>query len=179
MQAFFKIRFILRDLYVQLEELHQQQIGTLLQNDLHVYRGANMSVDELNRLKIIGELFITRNCLSTTTNPHVSLMYTGNNPQNQGDIAVLLEMIIEKVQIQDKIVAFIDHMSASPHEEEVMLSMGIDLRIDCVEETNDESGRLIRRVSIQKQSVQRSIHFPLSLTDFLLYQGHEQRRRGG
>ena len=129
MTKLFQIRFILHDLYVQLRELHQEQLQTLFQRNVRVYRGAMMSHEEANRLKAIGETVVTRNFLSTTLDKDVAWMYAGDGQKQENLVSVFLEMTIERGQIQEKPAAFIESISHIPGEKETLLSMGFVFRI--------------------------------------------------
>ena len=137
--ALIKIRFFLRDLYVQLQELHKAQLETLLKKKWEVYRGKVMSKEELSRLKQKGELFITRHFVSTSTEKDVATMFLNHDETNENNVSVLLSMQLEPMDIEDKPIALIKDLSSFPDEDEMMLSMGIVLRSDSYEEVEDNS----------------------------------------
>jgi hypothetical protein len=132
--ALFKIRFILRDLYVQLQKLHREQLETLLQRDLTVYRGKTLTQVELNRLKVKGELFVTRHFLSTTTEEDVANMFFDVGLRNEDKVSVLISMHIERTEMQEKPIAFLGELSQFSDESEVMLPMGLVFRTNSYEE---------------------------------------------
>ncbi|CAF1291405.1 unnamed protein product [Adineta ricciae] len=142
--AFFRIRFILRDLYTQLQQLHEQQLANLLRRDLIVYRGKKLSKEEVNRLKIKGELFVTRNFLSTSIQEDVAGMFSGEGTRNEDEISVLICMHIEQTEVQEKPIAFIGEMSFMQFEDEVMLPMGLVFRTESYEEINDDEAYAIK-----------------------------------
>jgi hypothetical protein len=137
--TFFEIRSILRDIYVQLQKLHEQQIQERFQNDLVVYRGIMMSKDELNRLKTIGDIFITRNFLSTSLDKNVAVIYSGDGVRKDDEVSVLISMVIDRIEMQDKPIAFIGDHSNVQDENEVVLPMGIVFCIDGYEEIQNDS----------------------------------------
>ena len=143
--ALFQIRFILHDLYVQLHRLHEEQCSTLLNRDLRVYRGITLTQTEIDVLKKVGELFITRNFLPTTVNEWVAAIFAGEGQSGEdGRIGVVLEMALEKSQLQEKPVAFIQNLSQIPAEEEVLVSTGIALRTASVEEIMTDMGSVTK-----------------------------------
>ena len=136
--TFFRIRFFLRALHKQLQQLHDEQLATLLQTDLLVYRGVKMSSEELSRLQTIGNLFVTRNFVSTTTAEDVACMFSGDGIMNENQISVLICMHIDREETSEKPIAFISEISQFADEAEVMLSMGIVFRVvSCRETTHD------------------------------------------
>jgi hypothetical protein len=135
----FETRLILRDLYVRLQKLHEEQLQNLLQQDITVYRGKMMSKNELNCIKINQGLFITRHFLSTSTNKDVAIAYSGNGAIATEEVSVLISMKIDRPEMQDKPIAFIGDHSQSGSESEVMLPMGIVFRFDSIEEVRIES----------------------------------------
>ena len=136
----FKIRFFLRDLYLQLQQLHQAQLPTLLRTDLKVYRGARMSLKEFSRLRIIGHLFVTRNFLSTSTAKDVACAFSGERATSENQVSVLICVHIDREELSEKPVAFISNISQFEDEAEVMLSMGIVLRVvSCMEVRNNDT----------------------------------------
>ncbi|CAF3406503.1 unnamed protein product, partial [Rotaria sp. Silwood2] len=122
---------MLRDLYEQLE--------TLLQRDLTVYRGKMPSKDELHRLKITGQLFITRNFLSTSEEKCVANAFSGDGTIDDDKVSVFISIQIDRREMQKKLTAFLRGLSQIKNESEVILPMGIVFRIDSYEEDNSHS----------------------------------------
>jgi hypothetical protein len=136
----FETRLILRDLYIRLQKLHEEQLEDLLKQGITVYRGKMMSEKELNCIKTDG-LFITRHFLSTSTNKDVALMHSGDGAiTNTEEVSVVISMKIDRTEVQDKPIAFIGDHTKLGAENEVMLSMGIVFRFDSCEETRNDSG---------------------------------------
>ncbi|CAF3341104.1 unnamed protein product [Rotaria socialis] len=128
--SLFKISFYLRDLYEQLTELHDKQLGTSLKPGLIIYRGAKMSIEELKTFKSKGSLFVTRSFLSTTYEKNVARIFAEKNPCGDVEGSVLIIMKIDYTQLQEKPIAFIGELSSIPGESDVMLPMGIVLRVE-------------------------------------------------
>jgi hypothetical protein len=137
----FKIRFILHDVYVQLKELYTKQLENLLQGDIIVHRGMMMPTSELNCLQNKGELFITRNFLSTTMNKEIAKTFAGDGATEENKKSVVISMKIVHSEMQDKPIAFIGDHRAHGSEEEVMLSAGMVFRVDSYEEVPAGSRR--------------------------------------
>jgi GTPase SAR1 family protein len=135
----FETRLILRDLYIKLQKLHEEQLEDLLKQDITVYRGKMMSKNELNCIKINQGLFITRHFLSTSTNKDVAVSHSGDGAIAMDEVSVLISMKIDHTEMQDKPIAFIGDHSQSGSESEVMLPMGIVFRLDSIEEKRSES----------------------------------------
>jgi hypothetical protein len=154
LNTFFKIRFFLRDLYMQLQQLHQQQLTTLLQTDLLVHRGVMMSQDELRCMRTIGDLFVTRNFLSTTTDEDVARLFSGDGIVRERQASALVSMHIDREELSEKPVAFINEVSQISPEDEVMLSMGTVFRIVSYEEVNGDSTYVVKIKMIRSKEEQ-------------------------
>jgi hypothetical protein len=95
-----------------------------------------MSPDELSRLKTTGELFVTRNFVSTSTEEDVACMFCGESSRHEDKVSVLISMHIDREEVTDKPIAFIQEYSQFPWENEVMLPMGMVFRTVSYEEVN-------------------------------------------
>jgi hypothetical protein len=126
-----KIGFFLRDMYIQLKKLHDEQLGKELKRGLVVYRGAIISKEEFESLKTVGALFFTRSFLSTTKNKKVAHMFSGKDTRNNTDDnkSVCISYQIDYVGLEERPIAFLGEYSRFRDEEEVMLSLGIVLRV--------------------------------------------------
>lgn len=136
--ALFQIRYFICDLYFQLKQLHQAQLPRLLQTDLKVYRGVRMSSEEFDRLRIRGQLFVTRNFVSTTTEENVARFFSGETAMSDNQISVIISMHIDREGLSEKPVAFISENGQFVDEAEVMLSMGIVFRVLSCTEVRDK-----------------------------------------
>ena len=156
----FKTRLILCDLYEQLKELHDKQLEGLRRNDLVVHRGALISEDELNGLKKIGELCMTRPFLATTTDESVAKSFSGDRKNGKEKIPVMITMKIDSKQIEDGLLARIDEVSANPDEKEVMLFRRLLFRIKSYDEIKDGSTYLVHIEMIRREEeikIERSL----------------------
>jgi hypothetical protein len=126
-----KIGFFLRDMYIQLKELHDEQLGEELKPGLVVFRGATISKAEFESLQTKGALFFTRSFLSTTTNEKVARMFSGEDTRKKTDDnkSVCISYQIDYIGIEERPIAFLGKNSRFPDEQEVMLSLGIVLRV--------------------------------------------------
>ncbi|UJR24454.1 hypothetical protein I4U23_005830 [Adineta vaga] len=139
-KALPKVSFLLYDLYTQLKQLHARQIeSNKLQSGFFVYRGAKISETELSQFNNEGNLFVTRSFLSTSTNGRVANIYGGEQLDPHDGIPVMFRIRIDYVNIHDKPIAYLDEISSIPDEEEVMLPMGIVLRLKSCKENEDDS----------------------------------------
>ncbi|CAF1291313.1 unnamed protein product [Adineta ricciae] len=128
------VSFFLHDLYQGLKEQHTEQIQSgLLRSGLTVYRGAKMMEEELNQFQQ-GALFVNRCFVSTTTEKNVIAAFAGKGSGLTNGHSVFLTMNIDYIDIRDKPIAHIDHISQMPHEKEVLLCMGIIFRVkSCIQ----------------------------------------------
>ncbi|CAF1291224.1 unnamed protein product [Adineta ricciae] len=129
-----KVSFFLRDLYQELEKQHTEQIQSgRLRSGLTVYRGAKMMEEELNQFQQ-GALFVNRCFVSTTTEKNVIAGFAGEGSGLTNGHSVFLTMNIDYIDIRDKPVAHIDHISQMSDEKEVLLCMGIIFRVkSCIQ----------------------------------------------
>jgi GTPase SAR1 family protein len=135
----FETRLILRDLYIRLQKLHEEQLEDLLKQDITVYRSKMMSKNELSRIEINQGLFITRHFLSTSTNKDVAAMHSGDGAIATDEVSVLISMKIDRTDMHDKPVAFIGDHNRSGSESEALLPMGMVFRFDSIKRKRSES----------------------------------------
>lgn len=137
--AFFQTRLILHDLFIKLQKLHVEQLGSRLKQGITLYRGKMMLKNELNSIKNNSGLFITRNFLSTSVDRAVAEMYSGDGVLVENEVSVLISMEIDRIEMHDKPIAFIGDCSKIEDENEVMISMGIVFKLHSIEEVYDKS----------------------------------------
>lgn len=135
--SLLKIRFFLCDLYKQLQEQHNKQLDWL-KKGIKVYRGVKMLNKELDNFKSRGQLFVTRNFLSTSLSEDVVEAYCARGPNDGLKESVLLIIKIDYVESDEKPFARIDHLSQHPDEEEVFLSMGMIFRVKSCKRVENE-----------------------------------------
>ncbi|CAF2232800.1 unnamed protein product [Rotaria magnacalcarata] len=130
----FQIRFFLSDLYRQLKNVHNEQIRDFFSNVVHVYRGKSITEEEFNCL--VPETYcITRGFLSMSRAQSVANGFSGDDQSTDNKVSVILDIEIDVELARKKPIAFIGHLSAVEHEDEVLFSAGIVLRVVSREET--------------------------------------------
>ncbi|CAF0719528.1 unnamed protein product [Adineta steineri] len=132
----FKFRFFIIDLYNQLTDLHNQ-LKFDKSNYLTVYRGQQLTQNELQFLKLNINSFISMNTfLSTTINKEAALMFAGDGSERPQIESVIFEIIID-ISKSDRPVADISKLSHMQHEDEVLLSMSMIFKINSVEQIDN------------------------------------------
>ncbi|CAM4829345.1 unnamed protein product [Rotaria magnacalcarata] len=130
----FQIRFFLSDLYRQLKNVHNEQIRDFFSNVVHVYRGKSITEEEFNCL--VPETYcITRGFLSMSRAQSVANGFSGDDQSTDNKVSVILDIEIDVELARKKPIAFIGHLSAVEHEDEVLFSAGIVLRVVSRKET--------------------------------------------
>ena len=134
----FQMRFIIIDLYKQLEILCQKQFppsGSILT----IYRGQFLPADELAKIhNNVGHLISMNSFISTTTDCSVAVDFAGN-----GEGQPLLESILFEINMNTMIhrasrpFAKLHEKSYMNNEKEILLSMDTVFRIDSVELATD------------------------------------------
>lgn len=156
------IRFYLGDLYQNLKALHKDQVETYFQDDVMVYRGVRLSMDEFRRVGNEGSLFITRGFLSTTVDETIAKIFADDTASDNDHVCVIFCMTIESIEVQTKPIAYIASDSFRADESEIMLSMGMVFRTVSVEEASDSNHKKINMIrgkderSIEKDLLQIS-----------------------
>ncbi|CAF2079613.1 unnamed protein product [Rotaria magnacalcarata] len=146
----FQIRFFLSDLYRQLKNVHNEQIRDFFSNVVHVYRGKSITEEEFNCL--VPETYcITRGFLSMSRAQSVANGFSGDDQSTDNKVSVILDIEIDVELARKKPIAFIGHLSAVEHEDEVLFSAGIVLRVVSRKET---------RVGKQKVSPSQVENYP-------------------
>ncbi|CAF3909010.1 unnamed protein product [Rotaria magnacalcarata] len=132
----FQIRFFLSDLYRQLKNVHNEQIRDFFSNVVHVYRGKSITEEEFNCL--VPETYcITRGFLSMSRAQSVANGFSGDDQSTDNKVSVILDIEIDVELARKKPIAFIGHLSAVEHEDEVLFSAGIVLRVVSRKETRE------------------------------------------
>ncbi|CAF1223722.1 unnamed protein product [Rotaria sp. Silwood1] len=138
--AMYKIRYFLKDLYVQLNELYTQEslCNSYNQQDATmVYRGQHMSKTEFGYFqKIQGNIISIKTFLSTTKSLQIAIDFA-NAPVDHNDmIQVLFYIKIHWFCEYIRPVANISKFSVFPDEEEVLFAMGSIFRVQNVDMLN-------------------------------------------
>ncbi|CAF3728734.1 unnamed protein product [Rotaria socialis] len=132
----FQMRFFLSDLYRQLKNVHKEQIRNFIPNFVHVYRGKSITEEELNCL-VPENYCVTRGFLSMSRALSVANAFSGDDQSTGNKVSVILDIEIDVKLAREKPIAFIGHLSAVEHEDEVVFSAGIVLRVVSREEIRE------------------------------------------
>ena len=135
----FTFRFLIRDLSQQLTELNRKQYTTTEQ--LHLYRGQIMSMNEFNQLHAaVGHIISMNSFLSTSTNREQAYLFVRNaSIQKESQIRVLFEIMIDTHRLDIRPFANITELSYFPNEEEVLFMAGSTFRlVDILCQEEDE-----------------------------------------
>ncbi|CAF0825502.1 unnamed protein product [Adineta steineri] len=162
---YFKIRFILHDLYSELKKLHADQSSMWPESSLVVFRGKGMPRKELSRLPKMGELFVTRGFLSFTTDHQVAEFFSGEDQGGKEQVNVIISMCIDREEVTSKPIVFVKEQSAIGNdgdEEEVILPMGIVFRVVSYEEIDNENSASLVRITMLRSKVEQEIEKKLS-----------------
>ncbi|CAF1215661.1 unnamed protein product [Didymodactylos carnosus] len=125
----FQLRYFIKDLYLQLRELHSQYIKSLSQKTkiLTVYRGQTITINQLQQLKEnISSIIYVNTFLSTTTDKEVALIYAG--VEGSYLVSVLFEINID-TSIATKPFANIEDYSYHKDENEILFALGTMYKI--------------------------------------------------
>ncbi|CAF1482377.1 unnamed protein product [Didymodactylos carnosus] len=123
-----KFQFLIKDIYEQLEQFHQQQKRDW-DHHQYVYRGQLMSTDELNHMKSnIGELISMNSFLSTTLDRELAREFICCTENNHNYQTVLFEIEIDRSS-KRKPYANITQQSHFDSEEEILFMIGSIFRI--------------------------------------------------
>ncbi|CAF2142858.1 unnamed protein product [Rotaria magnacalcarata] len=139
MLIIWKFRFIIQDIYRQLETLHTEQsknANAISHNIYRLYRGQHMTLNEFKQIKhSVGHLMAINSFLSTTKYRHLAEIWAGDGEDRPKLESVIFEIIIDESEFGDISVVFADITAESIFEEEreVLLAMGTTLRIESVE----------------------------------------------
>jgi hypothetical protein len=156
---YFEIRFILHDLYMQLQKLHDEQSSMWPEPEstLVVFRGKAMPREELIRLPKAEECVVTRGFLSVTTAYGIAEIFSDVPQDDSGNVSVIISMHIDREGAELKPIAFIHDYSEFPEEEEVLLPMGIVFRTTSYEEIPNGDSQGSVRIKMIHSKKEREI----------------------
>jgi tetratricopeptide (TPR) repeat protein len=143
----YKFHFFIKDLHIQLEQLHNLYKPSLESRTFTVYRGLGMPMkifDETIRQEV-NNLLAFDTFLSTSLNKDIALQFA-KNKSNGDDESVLLEIEIDTDKLQ-RPFADISHLSEISREDEILFSIGTVFRIDYVADKKTKDGIWIVHLS--------------------------------
>ncbi|CAF0781169.1 unnamed protein product [Adineta steineri] len=166
---YFQIRFILHDLYLQMQRLHDEQ-SSMWPETLVVHRGKVISRTELKQLPKKNEYVITRDFLSVTTDSQVAETFSSFDvPLNDNNkVSVFISMHIDHEEVASKPIVFINDSSTITDEEEVLLPMGIVFRITSCEKVDDPNSQCSVRINMIRSKEEKEIEKKLSVSSPLV-----------
>ena len=134
-QAMFNVRYILSDLYHQLQSVYERHRRADDQSDeVKFYRGQMMSPSELEKfLQLRGAIISINTFFSTTVSLQVALYFAEAILSDNSSIAVLFCIDTGSSSGQERPYAHISQFSTFKDEEEVLFAMGSVFRVGAVE----------------------------------------------
>ncbi|CAF1184226.1 unnamed protein product [Didymodactylos carnosus] len=128
--AMFKLRYVLTDLYDQLNGSHKAKRSSFQKRKVETfYRGQLMSSKEFDCFNELRDSIISINTfLSTTTSMQIALMYAGQYLENP-DLTSVVFSIETDSEAHTRPYANISHYSMFEDEDEVLFAMGSVFRI--------------------------------------------------
>ncbi|CAF3451590.1 unnamed protein product [Rotaria socialis] len=138
MEAMSKLGFFIRNLHLQLKQLHQEQ-SAKFKKSFTVYRGQGMSKEDFqNLLDSKGGLLSFNNFLSTSMERKVGMEFVERTmKKNQDIVGVIFIMTIDQIKISPSNTPFamIDEHSAIPSEQEILFTMHTVFRVVEIKQT--------------------------------------------
>lgn len=134
-ELMFKLRYILIDLYAQLDEIHRQMIDS--HRDLPIeklYRGQIMSRKEFSSFEqLIGHYISISTFFSTTVSLQIALVFANATPTDDESLSVLFCVETNPIPSNERPYGNISQLSRYKDEEEVLFAMGSLFRIQTIE----------------------------------------------
>jgi tetratricopeptide (TPR) repeat protein len=154
----YKFHFFIKDLHMQLEQLHSLYKSSLKSRTFTVYRGLGMPMKVFNETirQEVNNLLAFDTFLSTSLKRNVALMFAQHN-SNADDESILLEMEIDSDKLQ-RPFADVSRLSEVDREDEILFSIGTVFRIDHVSETKTSDGVWLVRLSSIDENDERLKH---------------------
>ncbi|CAF1632004.1 unnamed protein product [Adineta ricciae] len=130
--------FFLRDIHMQIQELHRKQVNSYNGQRFFVYRGQGFSkVDFEKLLKTKGGLISFNSFLSTSRDPEVARPFANGAIVGTDTVGVFFRMSIDPTIVSTPF-ASIQEVSGFP-EEEILFSMHAVFRVQEIKESNHEN----------------------------------------
>ncbi|CAF3005549.1 unnamed protein product [Rotaria sp. Silwood2] len=131
-EILMKMGFFMRDLHLQIEQLHDQQFKN--KETLIVYRGQRLSTDDFAKVRNnIGGLLSFNNFMSTSAQENVgSSIYAESARQDPDTIAIFFRIRIDSAVTSVPFASVNDTSYFESAEDEIILSMHTIFRIDDV-----------------------------------------------
>ncbi|CAF0898124.1 unnamed protein product [Adineta steineri] len=142
--------FLIHDLHLQIQQLHQQQVNSYHDISFVVYRGQGLSKANFEKLqKTKGGLMSFNNFLSTSTDKEVSRGFAERASTEPDTVGILFIMSIDPC-IKSPPFAFIKEMSCFQEEDEILFSMHTVFRVTEIKQIDNNN--LFFQVELQLTS---------------------------
>ncbi|CAF3322514.1 unnamed protein product [Rotaria socialis] len=134
----YAFRFFICDLSRNLAQQHKILVESGI-TELNLYRGAQLSIEELNRLKINqGKPISTNGYLSTSRLREKALEFAKKPTSRTNAIPVLFQVQCNVQQLRDSIIlADVANFSPYINEQEVLFDLNATFRIEMIEHTGE------------------------------------------
>ncbi|CAF0988663.1 unnamed protein product [Adineta steineri] len=136
----YKFHFFIKDLHMQLEQMHSLYKPSLATRVFTVYRGLSMSLDDFEKTihSEVNNLIAFDSFLSTTLDKKTAILFSSNKQKSKSESVVFcMEIDADRM---DRPFADISRWSDHKEEKEVLFSTGTVFRIVNVEDKEKNDG---------------------------------------
>ncbi|CAF0779814.1 unnamed protein product [Adineta steineri] len=134
-----KVRFFLRDLHQQIEQLHEQQISIYGKEPFVVYRGHGLTKSDFEKLqKTKGGLMSFDNFLSSSKNEQVSLSFAQDASTKSNMVGILFTISVDP-SIKSVPFTFIKEVSYFKQEDEILFTIHTVFRVDAIKQMDNKN----------------------------------------
>ncbi|CAF1334267.1 unnamed protein product [Adineta steineri] len=131
--------FFLRDVHQQIQQLHEQQVGSYGGKPFLVYRGQGLTESDFEKLqKTKGGLISFNKFLSTSTKEKMGRGYALNASTKPNKVGILFTMSIDPC-IKSTPFASVKEVSAIPVEDEILFSMHTIFRVNAIKQMDNKN----------------------------------------
>ncbi|UJR17088.1 hypothetical protein I4U23_003985 [Adineta vaga] len=164
----YKFHFFIKDLHVQLEQMHSLYKPSLASRFFTVHRGLTMTMDEFKMTIQVDKLIAFNSFLSTSLDEHVARRFAlDRKPPKTESLVFYMEIDADQME---RPFADISRWSKYEEEREVLFSIGTIFRIvDVAEKKTNEGIWNVRLVSVSekdKQLKKETDQIQLTLLEF-------------
>ncbi|CAF1241688.1 unnamed protein product [Adineta steineri] len=131
--------FFLRDVHIQIQQLHKQQVSSYGSEPFFVYRGQGLMKSDFEKLrKARGGLMSFNNFLSTSKDKKISLEFAEDASKKTNMVGILFEMSINPC-LKSTPFAPIKEKSYFKEEEEILFSMHTVFRVNAIKQMDNQN----------------------------------------
>ncbi|CAF3468988.1 unnamed protein product, partial [Rotaria sp. Silwood2] len=143
-ETLIKMGFFIRDLHLQIQQLHSEQVNSRFTKPFTVYRGQGISKTDYEKMmKIKSGLMAFNNFLSTSIDPDISLTFAESNTNNPDLIGILFEITVDPTESTTAFGCLNSVSYYNDSEEEILFSMHTVFRVGAIKKL-DDTNRLWR-----------------------------------